>query len=132
MSSLNIHAIFKKALEESPVTLSDDDDHKRGTVWFMQTKPVTLRPGGVARVTGVPKFQGMPSTKAILLDSPDEPADQPRFPEQLLVRPELQKSTVVMSKRITVLVRNASSQDITLTRGTAIAHLFPVDVVSSH
>ncbi|KAE8276918.1 Retrovirus-related Pol polyprotein from transposon opus Protease [Larimichthys crocea] len=73
----------------------------------------------------------MPSTQAILVDSPDEPTEEPRFPEELLVRPELQTSTVVMSRRITVLVRNPSAKEITLTRGMPIAHLFPVDVMSS-
>lgn len=131
VSTKHIHPAFKKAFEELAELPPDDDNHKRGTVWFTQTRPVTLRPGGVARVTGVPKFQGMPSAQAILVDSPDEPAEEPRFPEELLVRPELQASTIVMSRRITVLVRNASAKEITLTRGMPIAHLFPVDVMSS-
>ncbi|KAM3587893.1 uncharacterized protein V6R79_016426 [Siganus canaliculatus] len=78
-------AVFRKVFDELSEIPPDDDTHKRGTVWFTQNKPVTLRPGGVARVTGVPKFQGMPSTQAILVDSPDEPADELRFPEQLMV-----------------------------------------------
>ncbi|KAM3618221.1 uncharacterized protein V6R79_017527 [Siganus canaliculatus] len=77
--------VFRKVFDELSEIPPDDDTHKRGTVWFTQNKPVTLRPGGVARVTGVPKFQGMPSTQAILVDSPDEPADELRFPEQLMV-----------------------------------------------
>lgn len=128
--TLHINPVFRKVFDELSEIPPDDDTHKRGTVWFTQNKPVTLRPGGVARVTGVPKFQGTPSTQAILVDSPDEPADELRFPDQLMVRSELQASTVVMSKRITVLVRNVSAQEITLTRGMPIAHLFPVDVVS--
>ncbi len=130
LSTMHLNPVFKKAFEELSELPPDNDDHKRGTVWFAQTKPVTLRPGGVARVTGVPKFQGMPSTQAILVDSPDNPVEEPRFPEELLVRPELQASAVVRSKRITVLVRNVSTKEITLTRGTPIAHLFPVDVMS--
>lgn len=130
VSSMHIHPAFKRAFEQLSEGLLDDD-HKRGTVWFTQNKPVTVRPGGVARVTGVPKFQGIPSAQAILVDSPDEPADDPRFPGELLIRPELQAPTVVMSKKITVLVRNVSKKEITLTRGMPVAHLFPVDVVSS-
>lgn len=90
-----------------------DDNHKRGIVWFTQHKPVTLRPGGVIRVTSVSKFQGVPGTQAILVDTPEKP----RFLEELLVRPELQASTVVMSKRIIVLFRNASTKELILTRG---------------
>ncbi len=120
VSTMHIHPVFKKVFEDLSDHPPDDNNHKRGTVWFPQTKPVTLRPGGVARVTGVPKFQRMPSTKAILVDSPDEPAEEPRFPEEILVRPELQAHTIVMSKRITVLVRNVSKREITLTRGMPI------------
>lgn len=129
--TLRIHPAFRKVFDEISYLPPDSDNNKRGTVWFTQTKPVTLRPGGVAKVTGAPKFQGVPSTQALLVDSPDDPADEPRFPEELLVRPELQASTGVMAKRITVLVRNMSAREITLTRGMPIAHLFPVDVVSS-
>ena len=81
-------------------------------------------------MTGVPRFQGVSNTQVILVDSPDEPTEELRFPEELLVRPKLQASTVAMSKRIIVLVRNASAREITLTRGVPIAHLFPVDVMS--
>lgn len=35
---------------------------------------------------------------------------------------------VVSSRRITLTVRNVSTKEITLKRGTPIAHLFPVDV----
>lgn len=65
------------------------------------------------------------------MDSPDDPGNESRFPDGLLVRPELQATTGVMAKRITVLVRNMSAREITLTRGTPIAHLFPVDFMSS-
>lgn len=129
--TMHIHPVFRKVFDEISRLPPDTDNDKRGTVWFTQTKPVTLRPGGVARVTGAPKFQGVPSTEAILVDSPDDPGNESRFPDGLLVRPELQTSTGVMAKRITVLVRNMSAREITLTRGMPIAHLFPVDVVSS-
>lgn len=59
--SLYIHPVFKKAFDELSELPPDTDNHKKGTVWFTQTKSVTLRPGRVARVTGVPKFQGVPS-----------------------------------------------------------------------
>lgn len=131
VSTFQIHPGFKRAFDEILVLPPDPDIHKRGTVWFTQAKPVTIQPGGVARVTGVPKFQGVLNTQAILVDSPDEPAEEPRFPDELLVRPELQASAGAISKKIGVLVRNMSAREITLTRGTAIAHLFPVDVVSA-
>lgn len=132
VSSMHIHPAFKRAFEQLLECLpNDDDNHKRGTVWFTQSKPITVRPGGVARVTGVPKFQGIPRAQAILVDSPEEPGDDARFLGELLVRPELQVPTVVMAKKITVLVRNVSKKEVTLTRGMPVAHLFPVDVVSS-
>lgn len=114
MGTMHIHRIFRKAFDEISDLPLDTDNHKRGTVWFTQTKPVILRSGGVARVTGAPKFQGEPNTQAILVDSPDEPTDEPRFPDGPLVRPESQASDGVMSKRITVLVRNVSTREITL------------------
>lgn len=87
MRTLRIHPAFRKVFDEISYLPPDSDNNKRGTVWFTQTKPVTLRPGGVAKVTGEPKFQGVPSTQALLVDSPDDPADESRFPEELLVRP---------------------------------------------
>lgn len=125
----HIHPAFKKALEEISKSPPETDTHKRGSVWFAQPKPITIRPGGVVRIKGVPRFHGTLSAQAILVDSPDDPADEPRFPDQLLVRPELQAATVVNSRRITVLVNNNSTKEITLTRGMPIAHLFPVDVL---
>ena len=131
MRTMHIHPVFRKVFDEISLLPSDTDNNKRGTVWFTQTKPVTLRPGGVARLTGAAKFQGAPSTQTILVDSPDDPANLSRFPDELLVRPDLQPSTGLMAKKITVLVRNMSAREITLTRGMPIAHLFPVNVVSS-
>lgn len=66
------------------------------------------------------------------MESPDEPADEPRFQDGLLLRPELQASVGEKSRRITVLVRNVSERKITLTRRMPTAHLFPVKVVSVH
>lgn len=125
----HIHPAFKKAMEEISKSPPETESNQRGSVWFAQPKPMIIRPGGVARVKGVPKFQGIPSTQAILVDSPEDLADEPRFPDQLSVRPELQSVTVVSSRRITVQVNNNSSKEITLTRGMPIAHLFPVDVL---
>ncbi|KAL7857334.1 hypothetical protein SRHO_G00162330 [Serrasalmus rhombeus] len=68
MAAKHIHPAFKKALEEISKSPPETDTYRRGSVWFAQTKPVTLRPGGVARVKGVPKFQGIPNTQAILVD----------------------------------------------------------------
>lgn len=58
---------------------------------------------------GVPKFQRQPCTKAVLVDSPDEPVEGTRFHEELLVRPELQAATVGKGKKISVMVRNVSA-----------------------
>uniref|UniRef100_A0A8C1LNS0 Paraneoplastic antigen Ma-like C-terminal domain-containing protein n=1 Tax=Cyprinus carpio TaxID=7962 RepID=A0A8C1LNS0_CYPCA len=69
------------------------------------------------------------TTESEKQDSPEEPGDDPRFSGEFLVRSELQVPTVVMSKKITVLVRNVSKKEVTLTRGMPVAHLFPVDVV---
>lgn len=44
------------------------------------------------------------------------------------MRPEIQMSTVVSSRRITVTVRNVSSREIALKRGMPISYLFAVDV----
>uniref|UniRef100_A0A674CT74 Gypsy retrotransposon integrase-like protein 1 n=1 Tax=Salmo trutta TaxID=8032 RepID=A0A674CT74_SALTR len=123
LSTLQVHPAIKEAYERL-IESSTDDEEKRGTVWFAQTKPVTLPPGGQMRVTGIPKFPGIPSTQAILVERPEEP----RFPDELLVRPEIQTVAVVSSRRITLTVRNVSTKEITLKRGTPIAHLFPVDV----
>lgn len=98
---------FRKAMEEISKSQPETDSHKRGSVWFSQPKPIIICPGGVARVRGVPKFRGIPSTQAILVGSPDDFIEEPRFPDQILVRPELQSVTVVSSRRITVLVSNS-------------------------
>lgn len=65
-----------------------------------------------------------------MVDRPEESQcpENSQFSEELLVRPEIHMSTVVSSRRITVIVRNVSPREITLKRGMAIAYLFPVDV----
>ena len=99
---------------------------KKGTVWFSQTKSVTLPPGGLATVTRITTFPASPCTQTVLVDGPEEsqcPEDS-RFPETHIVRPEIQTSSVVSSRRITVKVRNVLSRQITLKRGIPIAYLF--------
>lgn len=127
----HIHPAFRKAMMEMSKSPVETDGQVKGSVWFAQPKPLIIHPGGAVRVKGVPKFHVAPSTQAVLVDMPDDPAEEPRFPDQLLVEPGLQSATVVSSKRISVLVRNSSSKDILLTRGMQIAHLFPVDVLPS-
>jgi hypothetical protein len=65
-----------------------------------------------------------------LVDRPEESQcpEVSRFPEELLVRSEIQMSMVVSSRRITVAVRDVSSREITVQCGMTIASLFPVDV----
>uniref|UniRef100_A0A8C1LTE1 Paraneoplastic antigen Ma-like C-terminal domain-containing protein n=1 Tax=Cyprinus carpio TaxID=7962 RepID=A0A8C1LTE1_CYPCA len=68
------------------------------------------------------------TTESEKQDSPEEPGDDPRFSGEFLVRSELQVPTVVMSKKITVLVRNVSKKEVTLTRGMPVAHLSYIDL----
>ena len=67
LSTLQVHSAIKEAYERM-IESSTNDDEKRGTVWFAQTNPVTLPPGGQARVTGILKFPGIPSTQTILVE----------------------------------------------------------------
>lgn len=129
LRACHIHPSFERAFEGLPENSQEGEDGKRGTVWYGQARPCVLRPGGVANVLGVPKFPGTPSMEAILIESPDDPGEEPRFPSEIMVRPELQTPTVAMARRVTVTVRNMSSRDITLRRGMPIAYMFPVNIL---
>lgn len=61
----------------------------------------------------------------VLIDQPDDTS----VSNDLLVRPEVQSVSVVSNRIITVTVRNMSTKDVHLKRGTPIAHLYPVDIV---
>lgn len=123
--SLSVHPVIKKAYETFQATPDTDMETKRGTVWFTRAQPFTLPPGGVATVTGKPKFPGRFSSQAVLIERPEEGV----FPDELLVMPVIDKPTAVNCRRITVTVRNMSNHEVTIKRGTPITHVFPVDVV---
>ena len=76
-------------------------------------------------MTGKPKFPGRFSSQAVLIERPEEGV----FPDELLVMPVIDKPTAVNCRRITVTLRNRSNHEVTIKRGTPIAHVFPVDVV---
>ena len=128
LKTLAVHPVMKNAYEKVMVMSDQSADTERGTVWFSGNKPLTLSPGETASVTGIPKYPKMSSSSALLIDYPEES----RFPEELLVRPEIQAASALQSKRITVTVRNVSVHTVTLKRGMPIAHIFPVEVVSSN
>lgn len=76
-------------------------------------------------MTGVTKFPGDFNDQLALID---QPKDQSQH-EELLVRPEVHPSSVVSNKHITVTVKNISTREIVLKRGTPLAHVFPVALV---
>ncbi len=49
--------------------------------------------------------------------------------DDLEVRPELHSASVVSSRRVTVTVRNVSTKEVWVKRGTPLAHVFPVSLV---
>lgn len=126
LHTLTVHPMIREAYERFKVVPNDADDGKRGTVWFSGKEIVTLPPGGVATVTGIPKYPGSIASQAVLIEHPQGSS----FPEELVVMPELKKSTAVLCRRIQVTVRNVTAHAVTLKRGMSIAHLYPVDVVS--
>lgn len=64
-----------------------------------------------------------PTDLLVLIDQPDDTS----VSDDLLVRPEVQ--SVVSNRIMSVTVRNMSTKDVHLKHGTAIAHLYPVDIV---
>ncbi|KAL7881152.1 hypothetical protein SRHO_G00034060 [Serrasalmus rhombeus] len=127
LSTMSVHPVFKESYVRLQEIHEKVDDLKRGTVWLSHVNPKTLSPGQTCTVTGVPKFPGRPSTSAIPIDRPEEGYTI----EGLLVVPEVKKPGSLHNRRVKVTVRNVSTREVTLKRGMAIAHLFPVDVVSS-
>lgn len=83
-------------------------------MWFTQNKPITLQPGQVFKVTGIPKFPDDFTDQLALVDQSTDTFS----PEDLWVRPEVHPATVVSSKRITVTVKNLSTKELALKRGT--------------
>lgn len=96
-------------------------------MWFVCNKPLTLSSGETTSVTGIPKYPQKASSSTFLIDYPEEP----RFPEELIVRPELQAISVLKSRRITVTVRIVPAHPVTMKWGMPIAHIFPMKVVSN-
>ena len=127
LSTLSVHPVIRQAYEKIEETPEDTSETKRGTVWFTREKPFSLPPGGVATVFGIPKFPKSVPDRAVLIDRPEDGW----FPEELLVMPVVEKSNTVHCRRITVTLRNVSSHPVTVKRGMAIAHLFPVDVMNT-
>lgn len=123
LKTLVIHPVFREAYKTIKQTdLSPKDTDKHGTVWFAQRKAITVKPGQVFKVTGLPKFPGELTDQLALIDQPKDTSS----PEELQVRPEVHPSKVVFSRRITVTVKNMSSREILLKRGTPLAHIYPV------
>ena len=126
LSTLTIHPVMKDAYQSISQTVHKPaGNEKHGTVWFVQHKPLTLYPGQLLHVTGVTKFPGDFNDQLALID---QPKDQSQH-EELLVRPEVHPSSVVSNKHITVTVKNISTREIVLKRGTPLAHVFPVALV---
>ncbi len=127
LRTLTVHPEIRNAYEHVIAVEKSDNDDRRGTVWYFNPKPLKLPPGESARVYGILKYPAAPSCKTLLVDKTEESW----FPEELLVAPEVQATTIVQSKRIGVTVRNVSSRPVMIKRGMSIAHVFPVEVVAT-
>ncbi len=127
LHTLTVHPEIRNAYEHVIAVEKSDNDDRRGTVWYFNPKPLKLPPGESARVYGILKYPAAPSCKTLLVDKLEESW----FPEELLVAPEVQATTIVQSKRIGITVRNVSSRPVMIKRGMSIAHVFPVEVVAT-
>lgn len=127
LHTLTVHPEIKDAYERVIASTDVKIDNSQGTVWFPGFKPVKICPGESRRIRGILKYSGELAAKTFLVDQPEEFC----FPEELLVRAEVQPATAVHSKRLGVTVRNVSTRPVTLKRGMRIANVFPVDVVHS-
>lgn len=92
---------MKNAYEKVMAMAGQSADSGCGTVSFLCHKPLTLSSGETTRVTGIPKYPQKASSSTFLIDYPEESC----FPEELVVRPEVQVISVLQSRRITVTVR---------------------------
>ncbi|XP_059819440.1 uncharacterized protein LOC132390922 [Hypanus sabinus] len=131
LETLSVHPVFRAVFKEGVVSQGLDPECKRGTVWCTQARPKVIQPGEVALVMGTPRFPGVPTGEALLVDAPDDLEGETRFPAGALVRPEVQRPGVVHARRIAISVRNTTAREITFKRGMPLAHLFPVTVMSS-
>ncbi|XP_072103645.1 2'-5'-oligoadenylate synthase 3-like [Mobula birostris] len=71
----------------------------RAKFWPMESRSIMLLPRD-ARVMGNPKFPGMPEAELLLLDVLEVHQEESGLPAGVLVRPELQKLSVVQSKTV--------------------------------
>lgn len=126
LHTLSVHPVVREVYENIQKSDGSPDDCERhGTVWFTQHKPIVVGPGESRQIQGKPKLFVKPTDVHVLIDQPDDTS----VSDDLLVRPEVQSVSVVSNRIITVTVRNMSTKDVHLKRGTPIAHLYPVDIV---
>lgn len=127
LNVLTIHPVIREAYETmQPTNVSHDDPDKHGTVWFMKHNPVVLTPNQILQLPGLLKFPGQMTESLVLVD---RAAVGDISSDDLEVRPELHSASVVSSRRVTVTVRNMSSKEVWVKRGTPLAHVFPVSLV---
>lgn len=128
LHTLKIHPVVKEAYKQfqSPEKATPDD--RRGTVWYIRKKVVNLPAGGVCQLVGTVRFPNRREDKIVLVDSISEDENL----NGVAVCPEMKPvSAVAHGKKITVTLRNTSLKTVSLKPGTAIAHLYPVDIVST-
>lgn len=126
LSSLTIHPMVREAyqtLKKTDILAKETEQH--GTVWFTQRNPRALNPGQLLHVTGVVKVPGGTNGELVLIDQPEDISQSP----ELQIQPEVHPASVLHNKRITVTVKNISSKEIVLKRGTPLAHVFLVALV---
>lgn len=129
ISTLQVHPLIREAFESCKASLvAPKDLEKHGTVWYTKRKPAILKPGQVLQVPGLPKFPGPIKDSLVLVDQVC--ADDDVSSLELQVRPEVHPVAAVFSRHITVTMQNISSRDVVVKRGSPLAHIFPVDVVS--
>lgn len=91
LHTLTVHPEIRDAYERAIAVEKSHCDDSRGTVWYLNPKPLKLPPGESARVYGVLKCPSAVSGKTLLVDKPEESV----FPDELLVTAEVQANTVV-------------------------------------
>ncbi len=127
LNALTIHPVIREVYETiQQAEFSQDDYDKHGTVWFMKKNPVVLTPNQVLQLPGLLKFPGQMTESLVLVD---KVAVCDISSDDLEVRLELHSASVVSSRRVTVTVRNISTKEVWVKRGTPLAHVFPVSLV---
>lgn len=127
LNVLTIHPVIREAFEFIQKTdMSQSDPNKHGTVWFAKPSPIVLKPGQVTQLPGLPKFPGQTTESLLLVDNAEA---NDTFTADLQVRPEVHPATIVSSRRVMVTVRNTSTREVWIKRGTPLAHVFPVTLV---